>query len=190
MFLKKKTSKMRKTNFENYKSAILLERVFSCLEVYLSRYTYTMHERGWMLGWRRVVYSCCRYNVIWLRCLGMLDNITYWGVVALWVLNVPSQIIEHKNASITDTLTDDSLVYLSCRYHTHTRFTIYMKSVVCWHTQWLIHTNVLVHTLTFTSIVLCMNAFTQYPQGVSWVYNIYIQSDAGVVSSMATGCRP
>jgi hypothetical protein len=61
----------------------------------------------------------------------MLDNITYWGVVTLWVLNVPSQIIEHKNASITDTFTDDSLVYLACRYHTHTRFTIYIKSVVC-----------------------------------------------------------
>ena len=39
------------------------------------------------------------------------NNITCWGVVTLWVLNVPSQIIEHKNASITDTVTDDSLAY-------------------------------------------------------------------------------
>jgi hypothetical protein len=90
----------------------MLERVLSCLEVYLllgSHIHYARKGRG-----------CCRYNV-----LRLLDNITYWGVVTLWVLNVPSQIIEHKNASITDAFTDDSLVYLSCRYHTHTRFTIY-----------------------------------------------------------------
>ena len=40
----------------------------------------------------------------------MLVDITY-GVVTHWVLNIPSQIWEHKNTSITDMFTDDILVY-------------------------------------------------------------------------------